>query len=230
MGARTRISPSRSRPSGTVASAGMSRIATSDIRRAAPRRTSPPTPSRSCHRSSRRFLAGSRAALLPPSNTQVKTEGSRRCSAVATSETCVTRPDRPSSSTVSASKPGSTTTGVAVRIERVTTASPPMCARGKQASQVCLDGSTSSRFDVALADAPIASWVSTTPLGCCDVPEVATTSASPSSTGSPPLSACCSPSEVTIRVGLRASSTVRRASSGSRGSRGAAASPVSHMA
>ena len=50
-----------------------------------------------------------------------------------------------------------------------------MCANGRQANQVCLFGSTASLFDVALADARTASWVSTTPLGCREVPDVATT-------------------------------------------------------
>ena len=63
----------------------------------------------------------------------MKTEGSRRWSAVATNETWDTRPERPASSTVSASNPGRTTRGVPVTIARVTTARPPMCARGRQA-------------------------------------------------------------------------------------------------
>ena len=95
----------------------------------------------------------------------MKTEGSRRCSAVATSETWDTRPERPASSTASASKPGRTTTGVPVTIARVTTASPPMCASGKQAIHTCRAGSTPSRAEVASAEAATASWVSTTPLG-----------------------------------------------------------------
>ena len=40
-----------------------------------------------------------------------------------------------------------------------------MWAKGKQASQVCLEGSRPSLLDVACADARIASCVSTTPLG-----------------------------------------------------------------
>ena len=103
--------------------------------------------------------------LLPPRRTQVKTEGSRRWSAVATNETCDTSPERPASSTASASNPGRTTTGVPVTIERVTTASPPMCASGRQAIHACRAGSTPSRAEVASAEAAMASWVSTTPLG-----------------------------------------------------------------
>ena len=42
-------------------------------------------------------LAGSvSGALLPPRRTQAKTEGSSRRSAVATRDTCETRPERPS--------------------------------------------------------------------------------------------------------------------------------------
>ena len=78
-----------------------------------------------------RQLVGS---LLPPRSTQVKTEGSRRWSAVATNETWVTRPERPASSTASASNPGRTTRGVPVTIERVTTAEPPD-VRERQAGQ-----------------------------------------------------------------------------------------------
>ena len=42
----------------------------------------------------------------------MKTEGSRRRRAAATSETCVTAPERPSSSTLVASNPGRTVRGV----------------------------------------------------------------------------------------------------------------------
>ena len=172
----------------------------------------------------------SSGTLLPPSRTQAKTEGSSRRSAVATRETCETLPIRPASSTTSASNPGRTTTGVSVTIERVTTARPPICASGRQASHVWRAGSTPSRAEVASAEAAMASWVSTTPFGSPDVPEVATTSASPSSTGMPPAIACWSPSEPTTRVGRSASSITWRAAGGSLGSRGAAASPVSQMA
>ena len=160
----------------------------------------------------------------------MKTEGSSLCTAVATRATWVARPVRPICSTASASKPGTTRRGVPVMIDRVTTESPPMCASGRQASQEWRAGSMPSRSDVARAEALIASWVNTTPLGCPDVPDVATTSASPSATGIPSTSACCSPSEPTMRVGRSASSIVVRAAGGSRGSRGAAASPVSQMA
>ncbi len=101
----------------------------------------------------------------------MKTAGSMRPSAVVTSDTWVARPERPAASTASASKPGMTTSGVAVTSARVTTASPPMWARGRQASHVWRPGSTPKRRDVARADASTASWVRTTPLGCPAVPE-----------------------------------------------------------
>ncbi len=86
----------------------------------------------------------------------MKTVGSRRWSAVATNDTCETNPERPASSTTWASNPGRTTTGVPVTIERVTTASPPMCARGRQAIHTCRAGSTPSRAEVASAEAATA--------------------------------------------------------------------------
>ena len=116
---------------------------------------------------------------------QVKTAGSIRRSAVATSETCVASPSRPSRSITSASNPGSTVRGVSVSSARVTTESPPTCARGRQANQECRVASTPSRSEVARAEAPMPSWVSTTPWGSPEEPLVATTSASPSSTGEP---------------------------------------------
>ena len=91
--------------------------------------------------------AGALGALLPPRSTQVNTEGSSRCNAVATRATWVARPVRPICSTASASKPGSTRRGVPVMIDRVTTESPPMCASGRQASQEWRAGSMPSRSD-----------------------------------------------------------------------------------
>ncbi len=111
------------------------------------------------------FGGSTLGALLPPSRTQVKTEGSILPNAVATSATWLTRPDRPAASTASASNPGIATSGVSVTIDRVTTESPPMCARGRQASHACRAGSTPSRAEVAQADDATASCVSTTPLG-----------------------------------------------------------------
>ena len=71
--------------------------------------------------------------------------------------------------------------------------------RERQAGQPRVAGGVDAEpADVARAEAATASWVSTTPLGWPDVPDVATTSASPSSTGMPSASACCSPSEPTI--------------------------------
>ena len=102
-------------------------------------------------------------------------------------------------------------------------------AAGRRATSAA-PGRRRGAREVATAEAATASWVSTTPLGCPDVPDVATTSASPSSTGIPSRRACCSPSEPTMRVGRSASSMAVRAAGGSRGSRGAAASPVSQMA
>ena len=129
------------------------------------------------------FAGSASGALLPPSSTQANTDGSSRRNAVATRETWVARPVRPACSTASASNPGSTSSGVSVTMARVTTARPPMWASGRQASHVWRVGSTASCAEVARADASTASCVSTTPFGCPDVPDVATTSASPSSTG-----------------------------------------------
>ena len=60
-----------------------------------------------------------------------------------------------------------------------------MWASGRQATQRSRPGSTPSAAEVARAEARTASWVSTTPLGSPVVPLVATTSASPGSTGAP---------------------------------------------
>ena len=103
--------------------------ARSPLPRAASRRTRHRSPSRSCRRWTRRWAGSASGALLPPRRTQRKTEGSIRCSAVATRATCETCPDRPAASTASASNPGMTTTGVPVTIERVTTGRARRCAR-----------------------------------------------------------------------------------------------------
>ena len=167
---------------------------------------------------------------LPPRRMPLKTEGSSRRSAAVTSETCVTAPERPRSSTVFASKPGSTVRGVPVNRARVTTESPPMCASGRQASHEWRVGSIPSRSEVARAEAARASWVRTTPLGWPDDPLVATTSASPSCVGVPPAMACCSPSDDTTREGRSAPTSASRAAAGRRGSSGATASPESQTA
>ena len=160
----------------------------------------------------------------------MKSAGSSRRRAAGTNERCVAFSARPSASTASASKPGRTVRRVPVTRARVTTDSPPTWARGRQASQAWRAGSTPSRSEVASADARRASWVRTTPLGWPDDPLVAITSASPSSTGSPPAITWCSPSDATTRDGRRAASRRSRAARGRRGSSGAAASPVSQTA
>ena len=58
-----------------------------------------------------------------------------------------------------------------------------MWLRGRQASQRCVAGSTPSRAEVAFADAATALWVRTAAFGSPVLPLVATTRASPSSTG-----------------------------------------------
>ena len=160
----------------------------------------------------------------------MKTVGSSRRSAAATNETCVTAWERPSSSATSASNPGSTVSGVPVNKARVTTERPPMCAKGRQASQECREGSMPNRSEVARAEAKRASCVRITAFGWPDDPLVATTSASPSSVGMPPGRTWCSPSEATTREGRNAPSNASRAVRGRRGSRGATASPVSQTA
>src|SRR5690606_32828800 len=115
-------------------------------------------------------------------------------------------------STAPASKPSCTVRGVPVSSARVTTERPPTWASGRQASQRSAPGSTPRRALVARAEAATASWVSTTALGSPVVPLVATTSASPSATGS---------------SGRAAASTRSRAGPGRRGSRGRTASPSS---
>ena len=177
-------------------------------------------------------LGGSASgALLPPRRTQVKTEGSSRCSAVATSETCETRPERPASSTASASNPGRTTTGVPVTIERVTTDEPPD-VRQRQAGQPRVPGGVDAEPGRGRpgrgGDGVVGEH------DALGLARRARASRRPARRrprrGCRPASACCSPSEPTIRVGRSASSSTWRAAGGSRGSRGAAASPVSQMA
>ena len=173
-----------------------------------------------------RRRAGSR-----PGARAANTAGSRRASAVATRETCVAVPSRPAASTVPRLEPGMTTSGVPVCRAGVTTESPPMCASGRQASQVWRPGRRRGAPWWRGPRPRTASWVSTTPLGPPDGPDVAMTSASPASTPAPPGNACCSPSEPTITRGAkRLQHGPAWPRPGSRGSRGAAASPVSHTA
>ena len=65
---------------------------------------------------------------------------------------------------------------------RVSTDSPPMWLRGRQASQRWRSGRAPRRAEVARAEATTASWVRTTPLGWPVLPLVAMTRASPSAT------------------------------------------------
>ena len=148
MGARRRISPSPAlRPRvGCRPSARTWRQRDLHTVEWPRRRRRRPSPSRSCRRSPRRSAGRSSGAWLPPRRTQVKTEGSSRRSAVATSETWVD-PSRTAraASTVSASNPGMTTSGVPVTIERVTT-DEPTDVRQRQAGEPRVPaGSMSSR-------------------------------------------------------------------------------------
>src|ERR671910_1001951 len=147
----------------------------------------------------------------PPSTTVRKTDGSTRPSRLGTSDTRV-HPAAAAAASAAGSNPSCTVRGVPVSSARVTTARPPMWASGRQPSQRSAAGSTPSRADEARADAATASCVSTTALGSPLVPLVATTSASPSVTGS------------SVRA---AASTCARAAGGSRGSSGSTASPSS---
>src|SRR5918995_1180711 len=147
----------------------------------------------------------------PPSTTVRKTDGSTRPRTLGTSDTRV-HPAAAAAATAAGSNPSCTVRGVPVSSARVTTARPPTWASGRQASQRSVAGSTPSRADEARADAATASCVSTTALGSLLVPLVATTSASPSSTGS------------SVRA---VASTCARAGGGSRGSSGSTASPSS---
>ena len=130
-------------------------------------------------------LAGrSGGGACPPTRIVRNADGSMRASAVGTSDVRVQPVGRGRASTAAASKPSCTVHGVPVTSDRVTTDSPPTWASGRQASQRSASGSTSSRALVARADASTAAWVRTTSLGSPVLPLVATTSASPSSTGS----------------------------------------------
>ncbi len=91
-----------------------------------------------------------------------------------------------SCSTVSASNRSTIRYGVPVTMARVTTDSPPMWAKGRQANQRSCSGITPRRTLVVVADASMAVWVRTTPFGIPVVPLEATTSASPGSVGIPP--------------------------------------------
>src|SRR5581483_2309268 len=158
------------------------------------------------------FVGREGGGAAPPSTIVRNSAASIRRNAVATSDTSVA-PSRAAVSTAPASKPSCTTNGVDVYSARVTTPSPPTCASGMHANHVSLSGSTYSRSLVANADAATASWVSTTPFGSPVVPLVATTSASPSSTGA----------SIRIDASNRAA-----AARGRRGSTGSTASPASH--
>ena len=190
MGARMRISPSPRAPRPSAGPPPPSAAVRARAeraprpRRAAIRRRRRPSPSRSCRRWRRRWRAASSGALLPPRRTQVKTEGSSRRSAVATSETC----DDP------ARAPG-LFDGLGLEARAGPRAGVPVDdrtghdgqaadVRQRQAGQPDVTGGVDAepgRWSPR-ADAATASWVSTTPLGVPDVPDVATTSASPSST------------------------------------------------
>ncbi len=113
-----------------------------------------------------------------------------------------------------------------VRSERVTTERPPTWLSGRQASQRCLSASTPSRAEVARAEAATAVWVRTTPFDAPVLALVATTRASPSSTGTAP---CCLsiPPGVMTQEGRNMSSNRWRAGGARRWSRGATASPAS---
>src|ERR671910_2839665 len=147
----------------------------------------------------------------PPRRTVRKTDGSTRPSRLGTSDTRV-HPAAAAAATAAGSNPSCRVRGVPVSRAREITARPPTWASGRQASQRSAPGSTPSRAVEAWADAATASWVSTTALGSPPVPLVATTSASPSATGS------------SVRA---AASSCARAAGGRRGSSGSTASPSS---
>ena len=150
------------------------------------------------------------------------TAGSIRRSAVGTSDTWVA----PTPSTSTGSNDGSTVSDVPMTIARVTTLSPPTWDSGRQASQWS-SWVTSSRAHVATADARTASWVSTTPFGTPVEPLVATTRASPGSTGAP-SSRRVVPWWSTTTPAAIAASSAALAPWGRRWSTGKAASPASH--
>src|SRR5918995_6020362 len=147
----------------------------------------------------------------PPRRTVRKTDGSTRPSRLGTSDTRV-HPAAAAAATAAGSNPSCRVRGVPVSRAREITARPPTWASGRQASQRSAPGSTPSRAVEAWADAATASWVSTTALGSPPVPLVATTSASPSATGS------------SVQA---AASSCARAAGGRRGSSGSTASPSS---
>ncbi len=158
----------------------------------------------------------------------VKAPGSIRRRARVTRDVWVT-PSRPTDAiTSSASNRSCTESGVPVHSALVMTDNPPMCEIGRQHNQRSDAGSTPRRPEVISADASIASWVNTTPLGRPVVPLVAITTASPGSTGRPPDNDRRSPSCSITWVGARASRRSRRSVSGNLSSMGAIAAPRAH--
>ena len=193
-------------------------------RRAAGRRTRRRCRSRSSRTSSRRWVGGRSVA---PGRRRARSCGSRRCrsarSAVATSDTSVA-PRRRRRRRV---EPGrARSVGCPVRSARVTTARPPTWASGRQASQWS-SGPTPSR--AVLADAERHGVV-----GQHDAlrrrpiePLVATTRASPGSTGRPPARGAPCRSVETMAAGAIAPARRPSRPAGSRWSTGKAASPSS---
>ena len=140
----------------------------------------------------RRWPARRRAA--PRRRARWRGTGSRRsgASVVATRLTSVAD----EAATAAGSKRGSTVSRVPVSSARVTTASPPTCDSGRQASQWSSPVTPSRALD-ASAEAATAAWVSMTPFGSPVEPLVATTRASPSAIGRPPASRASVPSSST---------------------------------
>ena len=139
-------------------------------------------------------------------------------------------PRRAAAFTAPTSNDGCTSSGVPVASARVTTPSPLTCDSGRQHNHLSRAGSTPSRLLDAAADAATAARVRTTPRGSPVVPEVATTKASPSSTGRLPVRPVSTPGAVTTAAGRRASKRRALAGAGRRWSTGKTASPASSAA
>ena len=173
------------------------------------------------------MLAGRSAGMAEPPSRMVRHRAtSTRPSSVGTSETCVA-PRRAASSIAAASARACTSSRAPVHRARVITEKPPTWDNGRQASHH-VSPATPVATEVAYAAYSMLRWVCTAPLGAPVVPDVAMTSASPSSTGRPPSSDRVPPSASTTCVAPRATITRSRWARGAPGSSGSTASPASH--
>ena len=143
------------------------------------------------------LLGRSLGVREPPSKIFRYSDGSMRWKAVVTRETRVA-PSRAAASYASAVKEGTATREVPIMRERVITESPPTCDAGKHANHWSRR-ETLSATDVAFALASTADIVSTAAFCVPVVPLVATTTASPVSTGRPGTRS--SPARVAMIVG-----------------------------